>query len=76
MSLMQWPALYSLEHEFIKRKLVPKCKTQYIKIYQADQRETESRFNIAFGHYSLNPSAIIYLKAFRAADVISKTLFP
>ena len=39
--LMQWSPLYSLEHEFITRKLVPKCKIQYIKFHQADQRERQ-----------------------------------
>lgn len=39
-------------------------------------RETESRFNIAFGYHSSNPSAIIYPKAHRAAQVTSKILFP
>ena len=39
--LMQWWPLYSLEHEFITRKLFPKCKIQYIKFHQADQRERQ-----------------------------------
>lgn len=73
---MQWSILYSLEHEFIKRKLVLKYKIQYFKVHQADQRETETRFNIAFGHHSPNPSTIIYPKTFKAAEVMSKTLFP
>lgn len=76
MSLMQWSVPYSLKHEFIKRKLAPKSKIQYIKLHQADQRETESRFNIAFSHHSSNPSTIIYPKACRAAKLMSKTLFP
>lgn len=37
--LMQWSPLYGLEHEFIW--VVPKCKIQYIKFYQADQRERQ-----------------------------------
>lgn len=31
--------IYSLKHEFIKRKLAPKSKIQYIKPHQADQRQ-------------------------------------
>lgn len=73
---MQWSVLNSLEHEFIKRKLVPKYKIQYIKLHQADQRETESRFNIAFGHHCSNPSTIIYPEACRAQKWQAKLYSP
>lgn len=56
--------------------MVLTCKIQYIKLHQADQRGTECSFNIVFGHHSSKPSAIIYSKAFRAAEVMSKILFP